>query len=546
MVALIPTSTSPPAASSHRSWVPAGALLCLLALGLAWELAAPKACQAQAAWEFTPYQVRIWIALPEDPTWSDTQFAQLAAVVQGRAESSFGPVWATIVERAPVELASTMRSQFADLKVEQVQAVVPKGEALDKIYLIEAHEIQGRLQVQVRELDYRARQFGVVVEREALQRAVLPWVIWDTIASIFTPIAKVERVDGQVIAARLRAGGLITSPESPAWIRPGDALRPVIRRNDRAGEPLKGGVYHVPWTMLEVQEQADALLTCRLFSGYRSPIPTKGGTRTERLALLVRPQFPATTLHLRSRDASKTPLVGYEVWRKLDDNNGELLGATDWRGNIELPQAEKGTLQTLLIRSGGQLLARLPLVPGQQPTMEVSVVNDDGRLQAEGFVVALQSKIMDLEARRQIVVARFRGKLKAGKLDEAQEMLDQFRMLESRNDLARLLNQQNIKSVDPVTQKRIEKLFTDARAVLFKFLDPELGNVLQRELVAAKAAPKAAPAAPKTAATPAAKTAAAPAAANPPASANSPMAPTPSATPASPPDKKAAAENPFE
>jgi hypothetical protein len=199
----------------------------------------------------------------------------------------------------------------------------------------------------------------------------------------------------------------------------------------------------------------------------------------------------------------------------------------------------------LLIRSGGQLLARLPLVPGQQPTMEASVVNDDGRLQAEGFVVALQSKIMDLEARRQIVVARFRGKLKAGKLDEAQEMLDQFRMLESRNDLARLLNQQNIKSVDPVTQKRIEKLFTDARAVLFKFLDPELGNVLQRELLAAKAAPKAAPAAPQTAA-PAAKTATAPAAANPPTPASSPMTPTPAATPAAASDKKAAPDNPFE
>lgn len=490
------------------------ALLLTAVIAIQW--AAPSRCSAQAAWEFSPYQVRIWIALPDSPTWGRAQIDQFRDVLLGRAESSFGPVWSCEVEAAPNELATALRGSLEDLKVEQVQTAMKVGDATDKIYLVNLRDDRGALRLQVRELDYRARQFGVVVERDAWQREALPWLIWDAVASVFTPVARIERVDGQEIAARIRAGGLITSKDSPAWITPGAALKPVIRRNDRAGEPVKGGINSVPWTMLEVLEKVDSVLACRLHSGYRSPIPSKGSSRTERLALLVRPQFPSTRLRLRSRDASRSPLAGYEVWRKTGDGNGELLGATDWRGDIELPRAEKGSLQTLLVRSGGQLLARLPMVPGQQAEMEAAVVNDDGRLQAEGFVVALQSKIMDVEARRQITAVRLRGMIKADKLAEAQELLEQFHTLETRGDLNRLLNQQNIKSIDPTTQKRIDKLLADARALLLKFLDPELANVLQRELVAAKtprpAAAQAQPTDPKQADAKSAQPAVAPAA----------------------------------
>jgi len=336
-----------------------------------------------------------------------------------------------------------------------------------------------------------------------MQRDALAWPIWDGIVTAFTPLARIERVNGNEIAARIRAGGLITSESSAAWIKQGTALRPVLRRNDRSGEPVKGGINILPWTMLNVVEQKGSQLTCKLQTGYRSPIPSKGSSRLERLALLVKPQFPSTVLHLRSRDASATPLIGYEIWRKKGDNDAEKLGATDWQGNFELPKAETGALQTLLVKSGNQLLARLPLVPGQQPQLEAAVVNDDGRLQAEGFISTLQSKIMDLEARRQISAVRIRAKIKDGKLDEAQKMIEEFRNLETRTDLSRLLDRQIIKSVDPTTQKRIDKMLVDARGLLGKFLDPELANVLQRELAAAKAPKPATPAKGTTPAKPA-------------------------------------------
>lgn len=476
-----------------------------------------RSANAQAAWEYAPYQVQIWLALPDDPTWQATNYEQIKQVLLGRAETTFGPIWDCTVEPAPAAIAGEVCVALADLAVEQVQAVTPPGFKADKIYLVGVAEEAGSFQVRVRELDYRARQFGMIRELETPQRDALPWQIWDGIAQAFTPIAKIERVEKADVTARIKAGGLITEENSAGWIRSGAAMRPVIRRNDRFGEPTKGGISLVAWTMLEVIEQNGALLKCKLHTGYRSPIPSKGTARLERLALLVEPQFPATRLHLRSREKQATPLVGYEVWRKTEGLEGELIGRTDWRGDIELPQAETGALQTLLIKSGGQLLARLPLVPGQEPRMEAAVVNDDGRLQAEGFLQSFQSRIMDLEARRQIIALRLRAKLKEKKFDEAQQLLEDFRNIDTREQMKRLLDQQLVRSTDPTTQKRIDKLFVDANSLLFKFLDPNTSVALQSELLQAKAGKT--PAAPAT--KPATKPATPPAAAPQP----SPMAP---------------------
>jgi hypothetical protein len=165
----------------------------------------------------------------------------------------------------------------------------------------------------------------------------------------------------------------------------------------------------------------------------------------------------------------------------------ELLGLTANDGALQLP-ASDGRLQTLLVRSGNQLLARLPVVPGQAPELTAKIVDDDGRLQAEGLVLALQSRVMDLVARRELIAAEFRAQVAAGKLKEAQGLLDEYRQLESRGDLSRVLDrqQQEITSPDRLTQLRIQKMFGDARKLLLKYLDPETANQLARDLAIAK------------------------------------------------------------
>ncbi len=236
---------------------------------------------------------------------------------------------------------------------------------------------------------------------------------------------------------------------------------------------------------------------------------------------------------IRSRDPSKTPLVGYSLYeRPVGEEPAVLVGVSDWKGEVLLPSLG-GKSQVLLVRSGDQLLARLPLVPGALQRVEAPMVNDDGRLQAEGLVRAFQSRIMDVEARRQILAARTRARMGEGKLDDAQKLLDELRQIETRSDLSRYLNQQRVASPDPITQKRIDKLLSDASGLLAKFVDPELVSTLNRDLVNARNPPPVKPA-PKAAPPPAAPAATTPAAppAAPASSGTPPVAPPPPPPPA--------------
>ncbi len=465
---------------------------CLMLGGL---LLAPRAGRAQAAWEYSPYQVRLWIAAPSHVQLPASLRENLAMRLGDRADIALGAVWSTQVEAAPPVLLPGLIGEL-EVPFDRLKAAAPELLSTDKLIVLRITRGAAGWEVAARELDCRAWQWSTIVHRSAGASDALALAAWDVIAASFTPIARIETVDGARVTARLRAGGLIVRPGSPAMAGAGSVLRPIVRRNDRTGQPAaRGGIQAIPWTLLAVEAREESLLRCQLHSGFRAAIPSRGGVRTERLALLVRPQFDSTTLSLVSRSNESRPLAGYEVFAKQPEG-GETprLGTTDWRGQIELPRGD-GTLQLFLIRNGTQLLARLPIVPGQAALLEAPLVDDDGRLQAEGAVAALHSRALDLAARREILAARFRQRLKDRKFDEAQTLLDEFRRLDSRTDLSRSLveQRQQVQAADRLTQQRIDKLLGEARQLLsVKALSDDMINALASELAAARSAPQTA------------------------------------------------------
>ena len=128
------------------------------------------------------------------------------------------------------------------------------------------------------------------------------------------------------------------------------------------------------------------------------------------------------------------------------------------------------------------------MVPGLEPELSAEMANDDQRLQAEGFVKGLQHRVMDLVARRELYKSRFRRYLKKKELDQAKTLLAQFRQLETRSDLTRQLDQQEqrITSPDRRVQAKIDKLFSDTRQLLGRFLDVRTANTLAEELLEAQ------------------------------------------------------------
>jgi len=465
-------------------------VVCILAL-LA-TLVSANCGRGQAAWEYTPYEVRVRLALEPAPQLPVAAIASLAEHLANRSETVLGAVWHVETAGAETKLRNLLLDETNDLTAEEIVAALPTADLIaDKLYLASLTYRNQAYQLTVRELDCRARQLGPPLVRSASGIESLPLAIWDAVVDSFTPLARIEHVEASHVTARLRAAGLAPGPESPALVAAGSALRPVVRRNDRGGQPAKGGIQSPPWTVLNVNSREDALLDCTLQSGYRNPIPARGGVRVDRLALAIRPRYEATRLLLRSRTNPAKPLVGYEIHTRApgEEEETQQLGLTDANGAFELPSAGGGQ-QMLYVRNGRQILARLPIVPGQDETITASIIDDDNRLAAEGYIAALGSRALDLVARREILAARIRGRLKGGKLAEAQTLLDEFRKLQTRADLSRDLDQfrQRVATPDSLTQQRIDKLFADAQKLfLLKPLSDDLLSELTRELASAQA-----------------------------------------------------------
>ena len=116
------------------------------------------------------------------------------------------------------------------------------------------------------------------------------------------------------------------------------------------------------------------------------------------------------------RQQPDQPLVGYEVYSRPpeDEQSTELIGRTDWRGELWIERDARQPIQLLFVRNGQQLLGKLPLVPGDQPLLVAPLRDDELRLEAEGFLLGVQENLVDLVARREVLAVRIRREIEAG------------------------------------------------------------------------------------------------------------------------------------
>jgi len=462
--------------------------------------------------------IKVWLASAPSAELNDHLREQIAQTVSQRAYTTAGATWDIETVRCPIGLHNDVATNLESITVDQVKAVgeiaeKPKddetsstseesktvGETVlkeaDKLFLLCVRAEMAEFIITVRELDCRSRTWRPTISRRVVQPERIADECFAAIADAFSPVVRIEMPKGREAQVRVRAGGLIwhdeepiTSNLSPSHIRHDDVLLPIIRRNNRVGEPLKGGVQVIPWSFLTITERKGNVLNCKVHSGMRSALGGRSSSRTIKLALVAKPRGESTRLRVESRDATPIPLSGYEIYAKdPETEESELVGKTDWRGVVEIPTAER-PLRILYVRNGGRLLARLPVVPGLEPELTAQVSNDDQRLKAEGFVKGLQTRVMDLVARRELYKSRFRRHLKRKELDKAKALLEEFRNLETRSDLSRQLLQeeQRITSPDRRVQARIDQLFKDTRQLLSRFLDPGTANELAQELAEAQ------------------------------------------------------------
>jgi hypothetical protein len=485
--------------------------LVTVVLGTLTAAVAPRtaiAQDAQDAWDYTPYHIRVWLAVRPSAETTATLRNEILQTLVVQAPVYGGATWQLEAEEAPESIRYSLEAALDELTVEQVGAAREDALTPDKVMLMSVCQENGQFLIACRELDCRTRTLGMTVRARTFQRARLPRDAADAVAEAFAPLVRVEMSRGKKASVRMRASGLVRYDHCPSLVKTGDVLRPVIRHNDRRGEPKPNGIQVLDWTFLLVREQQEYLLDCDVYSASRNPLVGRNSLSLERMALRVRPHGNSTQIQLVARGESAQPLEGYEIFAKrpvaeenADPNVSERLGLTDWRGMIDVERTDF-PLRLIYVKNGSHLIARLPVVPGFTPRETMSLPNDDKRLEAEAFVKGMESTVMDLVARREILAARIRRRMQEGKFDQARQLLDEIKGFQTKEDLEMMLTsrqQAGLSSADAWQQQRIEQMLSGTRILLNKYLSPEQLVALQREVDAAENAPPAAPAEPASA-----------------------------------------------
>ena len=470
--------------------------------------------RAQDSWEFSPYDIRVWVAF--DPTSALTPAARqrLQTVLVQRAESEMSAVWQLTTSEPPDKLTAAMTIDLELVHGDDVQREVPSELNRDKIMFLQIVATPTEYVAKVRELDCHTRTLGPVITRVIRQSHSLATDCFTAILEAFAPLVRIERGQANRKLVRLRAGGLILDTDSPVSLQTGDLLQPIIRRNDRRGQP--SNITVVPWTFLQVEQPSALspnLWEVYVHSGWGQPFRGQRGARRQQFALGIRPTGTSTELRIDAkplrREDTPYPLAGLEVYARRPSTDPPprsaeeklaaqrrnpliFLGRTDWRGELGIGQGDT-PLRMLYIKSGNTPLARLPLVPGLNRAAVARIADDDARLQAEGYLQGYEGDVMDVVGQIQLLSTLFHQRLADGKLNEAERLLEQFRALPTRIDLLRELEQQKIRqrsSPNRLVQRRIESLFASARKTVTNYLDPNLASQLLDKLNRAKQASK--------------------------------------------------------
>ncbi|MBX3412738.1 MAG: hypothetical protein KF708_08625 [Pirellulales bacterium] len=490
----------------------------LVTVTAAWLALGAIPAVAQSLWDMTPYRLQLIVATADDGRLPADYAPRLSSQVVDRLDSLVGAAWQIESIAPDAHLRQLLLDDLAQVTAEDLP---PSALETDKVLLVSVGASSRGTKIRSREYDVRTQTWGATVERQDAQTRPLTNEVVRAVFDSFTPLALVDKVENKVATLKLRAAGLPPRDPGLSFVSAGDIFRPIMRLNERDGSVKK--LQGVPYTYVMIDEVGDTDAKGAVHSGIRGALAARKRGRTEQLALKIKSPSGVTRLELCSRTEPDRPLVGYEVFAYgPNDKTTVSLGRSDSQGVVEVPPGPQ-PIRILVVKSGGEFLARLPIVPGLEARVQAPMQRDDERVSAEGFIVGLQEELVDLVVRREVLMALIRARLDEGKLAEAEKLNNELGALRTREQFALLIDAQKQRTVskDPLLQRKIDRLFTDTLQLVNNFMASAPLDELQHELREARQA--AAPAAP----------AAAPAAA-PSTPAPAPATPAPAASPAAP------------
>jgi hypothetical protein len=433
--------------------------------------------------ELRPYKVLVSLAVDHQPELNARFREDLREGVAAGLSNRFGAMWDLTVVAAESTGAATLDSLERRTDDELNGEYLP-GE-YDKVLLVTASKTGSRFDLAAREWDRNSQTAGHAAGDSTFDQRLCADRIAALVQRVFRPLAMITSVDetGEHVELTIRAGEFLAADEAALPFRVGEYLTPYFRYLDRQREVRQ--IQPVPWTFLRVDAVERARLQCTVQSAFRSPV-TGSRRRVELMGIAARPLFAESVLRIVPRDDPENPMVGYrvDVMDRLptaeDKVEDRLSLMTDRSGGVVVPAQETGALVHVFVHSGNSVLAKVPLLPGLEPVLELSTPDDTARLDVEGSLALLEGNLIDIVARRAVLMARGRA---AARNNQWDQMDDYIRQLEELPDLESV--EEQIQSIqlpalqtaralnNRVAEARIKRMCSDLQAIATQHLDPQ-------------------------------------------------------------------------
>jgi len=389
-------------------------------------------------------------------------------------------------------MADTLEPAGKIIAIPQKGLITDAAQNYDKIFIVRIDRQSMPTEISSIELDSLMRHFGTVAKETCMNRSEIPSTIGLAVTDSFGPMVRIEDAGVRSAKALIRGGGLALDPKSPAMIHVGDVLEPMIRKNDRNGNPTMIGP--LEWAFLVVTEKDGSKVEMDYHAGRAGGLQGRKNNRTFRMAIRVRPADESTMLRLHAQGDKDFPLIGYEIHDKnLETGDMKFVGRTDWNGRLEVGRIDRSPLRLMYVKNGGAILARLPMVPGLTEREVADLSGDDMRLQAEAYIRGVQNAIVDLVAIRELFAARIRNHLQNGEMKRAEELFNALSKQPTSerlsDDMGRkqaaflkaLAGPQNLRQ-----RKKIDEMFTMTRRLLSKHISPAKLREIDADIIRAR------------------------------------------------------------
>jgi hypothetical protein len=449
---------------------------------VATALCAPTTSAKDGGWGYEKYQVQITIAIDAPGGLAERLADELPRHLRRRVEASLVPAWNCEVRVA----AGAERARMFTTVAAPEPSLPTLPEDKWKLILATVRWTPEGVVLTAREFDRYVERWSLPILRESRQEASLPEQLFALAWRTFSPLAQLQAdpKDQKQVVLKPRGGSLPHAAGAAPWAKPGDVFLPVLRRTTRGGQLEKNGIQVVAWTYIEAADVKHNAIVGRVQSAMRRPFPPPRRGRLDQVAIAIHADPEPFTLQLRSRTAATKPLIGYEVFSELPGEKAlARIGPSDTAGRLRI-QPGKTPVQFLVVKHGGQLFARVPVVAGAQRRLDMPLPDDDARLVAEARLSAVREDLIDIVARRNILISRARQKIEKQDLAAAEQIIRALDELPGRPqfDVKLRTAEQSLRSNDPQMQRRITSLFDTTRTLVNQYLDLRPINELRDEL----------------------------------------------------------------